>query len=174
MSSSNLANRLRENLKERALKKWGFVIYRCTYDSDEEWARLMQNLNARAREHLETYDGSDLLESLEFTIRDDKSVFDGVSIETCCDHFEAWVGSSEGRNSEQPDALLIPTGFDGQPRYTFFLHVDGDALDSVVRRAPQPPADDPEAVGYVNIVNAQWAPILTGEKEIDLDGNVID
>lgn len=174
MSSSNLATHLQANLKENNFTTWGFVIYRCTYSCSSDWARLLQNIHAHARSHLEIYDGLDLLSSFELTIRDDKAAFDGASIETCRDHFNAWVSSPSGRNSEQLDALPTATGFDGQPRYSFFLHVDSDALDSVVRRAPQPPADDMEGAGYVNIVDARWTPIVTGEKEVDLDGNVVD
>lgn len=33
--------------------KWGFVIYRCTYESDTDWARFMDLLNTRVRLNLE-------------------------------------------------------------------------------------------------------------------------
>lgn len=173
MASSNLANQLRKRLQEENYSKWGFVIYRCTYESDDDWARFVENLNARAQDHLEIYEGLDLLDSLELTVRDDRESFDGATIQKCRDHFVDWVGSAEGRNSEQPNTPAVPTGWDGQPRYTFFIHVDKDSLESVVRRAPQPPADDMEGTGYVNMMDSKWVPSSDEETEIDLDGNVV-
>jgi hypothetical protein len=42
------------------------------------------------------------------------------------------------------------------PRYSFCLHVDAEALDSVVHGAPQPPELDSSGVGWVALIDANW------------------
>ena len=44
---------VRETLQRNANLKWGFVIYRCTYDNDKNWARFVDHLNTRVRLNLE-------------------------------------------------------------------------------------------------------------------------
>lgn len=37
--------RISELLEVHPLKKWGFVVYRCTYGNDFAWARFMERLS---------------------------------------------------------------------------------------------------------------------------------
>ena len=78
-----------------------------------------------------------MLDSLAFTVRDDRLAFDSASIEQDRDHFVA---------------------------IHIFL-VDREASDSVVRQAPQLPADGIEGVGYVDIMDSFWAPTPPEENE---------
>ena len=59
--------------------KWGFVIYRCTYESDLDWARFMDLLNTRVRLNLEEEGGLDLLDRLDWSVQDDRDVLDNAS-----------------------------------------------------------------------------------------------
>ena len=59
--------------------KWGFVIYRCTYQSDSDWARFMDLLNTRVRLNLEEEGGLDLLDRLDWCVQDDREILDDAS-----------------------------------------------------------------------------------------------
>lgn len=68
------------NILERNLGlKWVFIIYRCTYESDSDWARFMGLLNTRVRLNLEEESNSDLLDRLDRCVQDDRDVLDGAS-----------------------------------------------------------------------------------------------
>lgn len=55
------------------MSKWGFIIYRCDYQSDDAWYEFMEGWAAMVREALQDYkDGDKLLQSLEFIVRDDR------------------------------------------------------------------------------------------------------
>ncbi|KJX96173.1 hypothetical protein TI39_contig785g00003, partial [Zymoseptoria brevis] len=72
---------------ERGLVKyghriWGFVIYRTTYNSDNEWAKCLQILRSTMAHVLEYYGGLDILEMNPFTVFDDQPLFANASTDT--------------------------------------------------------------------------------------------
>jgi hypothetical protein len=69
-------------LEEDHAAKWGFVVYRCTYANDGEWARFMDYLNTRTRLNLEDDGDDDLFERIDWQVQDDREKFDGVSTRT--------------------------------------------------------------------------------------------
>lgn len=46
----------------------GWVIYRCTYSSDRDWADLMSRLGFYIRESLQQRNGLDAIESLDYYV----------------------------------------------------------------------------------------------------------
>jgi hypothetical protein len=54
------------------------------------------------------------------------------------------------------------------------VHVDADVLDSVVNRAPQPPAYDARKIGYVNLVRLVHNESNGPEEEYDLEDDEED
>jgi hypothetical protein len=46
-------------------KEWGFVIYRCTYKSQEKWETFMSIMQELAKEFLKNEEDQDLWESLK-------------------------------------------------------------------------------------------------------------
>lgn len=105
----------------------------------------------------------DLAPSLEMTVRSDQSALDGASVDQVRDAFKAWIDSTEAEE-ERKDAPL-DWGGAAYPRYTYCVHVDADAVDSVVVRAPQPPMHDSrDKVGYVNLVRLDNRGILGGDE----------
>lgn len=40
-SRNNLTDRIKKALQEASLRTWGFPIYRCTYESDADWAEFL-------------------------------------------------------------------------------------------------------------------------------------
>ena len=70
--------RIREVLEWNADLRWGFVIYRCTYDDDDEWARFMEFLDTRVRLNLQDEDGEDLYERIDWAVQEDRESLDGA------------------------------------------------------------------------------------------------
>jgi hypothetical protein len=106
---------------------------------------------------------TDLAASLDMRVWSDRSALDGASVDRVRDAFKAWVDSTEAKE-ETKDAPLDWGGAD-YPRYTYCVHVDADAVDSVVRRAPQPPRFDGDKVGYVNLVRLDMRDITDGGED---------
>ena len=69
----------RSILKRSPGLEWGFVIYRCTYESYSDWARFMDLLNTRVRLNLEEESSLDLLDRLDWCVQDDRDVLNGAS-----------------------------------------------------------------------------------------------
>ena len=65
---------IREVLQRNPDLKWGFVIYRCTYDDDEKWARFMDHVNTRVRLNLEEEDegAGNLAERIDWDVQEDR------------------------------------------------------------------------------------------------------
>jgi hypothetical protein len=139
---------IRRTIHENKHTKWGLLIYRCDYTSNDAWARFVSNVRHEMDAGLEACKATDLRDSLEVTVQEDRATLDGATIDQVRNLFKEWVQSDEAKaeNNNEPYA-------DFQfPRYTYCVHVDADALDSVVNRAPQPPEFDMHQVAYVNLV----------------------
>ncbi|OAK96433.1 hypothetical protein IQ06DRAFT_351856 [Phaeosphaeriaceae sp. SRC1lsM3a] len=83
------------------------------------------------------------------TVKQDPNTLNGATVDQVRDLFGEWVKSGEARaeNNNTPDWKLFL-----YPRYTYCVYVDADAIDSVVRRAPQPPEFDSREIGYVTLI----------------------
>ena len=75
MASKDMV-RMRSLLEEDPTAKWGFVVYRCTYESDDEWARFMQYLNTCVKARLESSGDVDLFDRIDWQVQDDREQFD--------------------------------------------------------------------------------------------------
>lgn len=75
MASQDMV-RTRRLLEGDPAAKWGFIVYRCTYESDDEWARFMQYLNTRVRTGLEEAGDGDLFDRIDWQVQDDREQFD--------------------------------------------------------------------------------------------------
>lgn len=69
---------VREALHRNPDLKWGFVIYRCTYEDDAAWARFMEHLNTRVRLNLQEDGAEELFERIDWDVQDDRDVLDGA------------------------------------------------------------------------------------------------
>jgi hypothetical protein len=147
---------IRHWLYQYKLSKWGFLIYRCTYEDDKAWQRFMETLKELVHCRLERDDGLDLEESLELTVRDNRAELDGASVDQVRERFKAWVG--EDGKAEQQGADY----FNRTPRYVYCIHIDAAALDSVGGMSLNP---DYSSLCYVNIVDASWE--FDPEEEVD-------
>jgi hypothetical protein len=111
--------------------KWGFIIYRCDYQSDDAWKEFIDGWTAIVKQKLrESYKDSDkLLQTMELTVRDDRSL-DSASIEKVGMLHAAWAESDEIM-AEQMEAGR--TGTPSLARYSYCVHVDTASLNSCLK-----------------------------------------
>ncbi|PLB46181.1 hypothetical protein P170DRAFT_479102 [Aspergillus steynii IBT 23096] len=126
-------------LQDAKQNKWGWVIYRCTYDDDEGWARFKQIIQQRALECAATSDAPELADTLEWVFVEDRDTLDGASRHYLRSRFKAWA--KDAIESEDPNSESFNAG-SCNPRYSYFVQVDESSLKSVVYEAPQPPDHD--------------------------------
>ncbi|KAJ9149128.1 hypothetical protein NKR19_g5827 [Coniochaeta hoffmannii] len=119
-------------LEEDKLDHWGFVIYRCTYGSQEKWDKFLALAKQEARDYLERWGTGDLsvYDKMDWTVIEDAETLNGASILDATRKFDAWVkadGRAEMQHITSPD-----TWRSCAPRYQFFMYVDEESLESVV------------------------------------------
>lgn len=73
---------IRKYLDSRDQKKWGFVIFRCTYADDAAWNNFLQILNSNTQLCLEDDNEPEMLGRLDWVIIEDKEALDNASIDT--------------------------------------------------------------------------------------------
>lgn len=121
-----------QSIQETGFRKWGFRIYRCTYDDDDAWDRYMGNLENRLEKALKVT-GSDymLTPYHEWTIVEDREALDGAPKEEVRSRFREW---SEARSVERdgPGADHELIGLIGLvARFEACIMVDKECLDSM-------------------------------------------
>lgn len=147
--------KIQARLGEMRHVKWGFIFHRCTYSDESSWQRFMDIVRHRAELDIHETGGLDITSSLEISFCEDGSKFEGATMDQIRQHFENWVcDCRESILGEQGgDANACPSA-----RYIYPIHVDAEAMYSVVESAPQPPARDKDGIGYVNLINSYWRP----------------
>ncbi|OCK72872.1 hypothetical protein K432DRAFT_387656 [Lepidopterella palustris CBS 459.81] len=140
---------IRACIHDHMNKKWGFLIYRCDYSSDDAWAKFISTVQLQMREGLELLRATDLVPTLEMTVKEDRETLDGASVDQVREIFKSWVQGNEAKEELRDAPYPGPFQY---VRYTYCVHVDADALDSIVNRAPQLPKRDYKRIGYVNLV----------------------
>jgi hypothetical protein len=113
------------SLEECKLDHWGFVIYRCTYGSQEKWDKFIALAKQEAHDYLKHWGTGDLsvYDKMDWTVVEDAETLDGASILETTRKFQAWVKADEREETQ---------GNFGTPRYHYFVHVDEESLESVV------------------------------------------
>ncbi|TIA17486.1 hypothetical protein D6C83_08258 [Aureobasidium pullulans] len=154
-TESNKADKLERQLQEDNHKTWGWVIYRCTYSSDKDWMDFMSRLNFHIQESLKLHNGLDMMESLDHHVLEDRALFEAANPITVREHFRQWVQDAPQREQGGPAMR--------SQRYNFCVHVDEEALQSVIS-GPPPPADL-LGTGYVNLVCLEMLGGVRAESE---------
>lgn len=139
--------RIRREIQEYKLKKWDFLIYRCDYSDDAAWNKFLAIVQHEAEDGLKRQKAEDLLNTMEMTVKEDKTALDGATVEQVRGIFNEWVQIDEenAENNNMPYFWQLP-------RYAYCVRVDADAIGSVVRRAPQPPERDRDEIGYATLI----------------------
>ncbi|KAF2133084.1 hypothetical protein P153DRAFT_429072 [Dothidotthia symphoricarpi CBS 119687] len=110
--------------------KWGFVIYRCDYRNDESWKAFIDKWSDRVKQWLLHKNASHLVQTLEFTVKEDPAVLDGATVEDVQGLFTTWTTSEEA-TAEQRAAWDNNVG--NSARHYFCIHVDAQSLDGCLR-----------------------------------------
>jgi len=152
----NTADNIERSLQEDGNRRWGFVIYCCTYSSDADWDLFMACLQREARGALEMYCGLDMLDSLSMTVFADRELFDGASTSVIRQHFKQWAANSPQQEQEQGVESSGPLKTQSQ-RYRYCIQVDDEALQSVIEDEP---ATENGGIfeGFVNVIKKDWEP----------------
>ncbi|TID00245.1 hypothetical protein CH35J_006536 [Colletotrichum higginsianum] len=120
------------NMISTGIHKWGFVVYRCTYDDDELWNRYLAQLKSFCSANLLEKRRAELLEQyLDWVVIDDRATLDNASQPEVRKHFNQWV-------SEQNVPTLPVTAITNRspiqlPRFQYCLYVDKQCLDTVIQ-----------------------------------------
>lgn len=156
-SGMNDADELERLLDKDGFTTWGFVIYRCTYQSDSDWEKLMIRYHKRVEKYLQYYNCLDLLARFTPSVLEDRS-FESATVASLRNKFNEWaVSAVEEEQGIDPSHLWrLKNG-----RYRFFIMVDQEALDSILST----PDDDING-GFVRLVNAEWKPEELDEEEL--------
>jgi hypothetical protein len=153
----NDADNIERYLRDDSHRTWGFVIYRCTYESNEEWDEFMARLRFRIQDWLRHCNGLDMMDKLDLTVIEDRSLLDDASTSVVREHFKKWATTAP--QEEQG------TGPGKSQRYRYCIQVDAEVLESIVHDAKAPPAPDPDSEGYVNLIWKDWEPYGPGSRE---------
>lgn len=167
----NHADDIERGLQQAHHNTWGLVIYRCTYASDADWSEFMTRLRYQLHAALDYYNGLDLLDKFRLTVFEDKDTLDGASKSAVRDRFRAWtvdalVAEQGAEAAVSAAAIAAAKQHQGEgwweglgtpsPRFLFCMHVDEDALESVVRHARTPPLPEGYGPGFVNLIARDW------------------
>lgn len=158
----NTADHIERYLQTDGHRIWGFIIYRCTYDSDDEWNEFMERLRYRIRKTLTFYNAVDLMDSLGFTVIEDRKKLDDVEASVISEHFKTWAETAPllEQGIAQSESQVW-----GSQRYLYCIQVDAEVLESVVHWAEAPPAIDARSEGFVKIVSRYWEPYGAGDRD---------
>ncbi|KAK4450527.1 hypothetical protein QBC34DRAFT_379240 [Podospora aff. communis PSN243] len=106
--------------------KWGFLIYRTSYDDDAAWERCMQIINRSTWLGLNNENKLDLLPYVAFTPMENRSLYEGASKDQIRDHFKHWVATRsverDGPGADHPDLIELV------PRYRVCMYTDKEIL----------------------------------------------
>lgn len=75
MVSANESIRYRLNVEPGS--KWGFVVYRCTYESDDKWNKFMEYFNTLVRVDLERNEIGDCFSRLDWCVQENPA-YEGI------------------------------------------------------------------------------------------------
>lgn len=93
-TAHNNAVNIERYLQEDGHQIRGFVIYRCTYKSDADWAEFMKRLHEQTRRVLGYCNVVDMLDRLHVTVIEDRALFDNASTSAVREHFRHWAATA--------------------------------------------------------------------------------
>jgi hypothetical protein len=116
-------DRMDRHLKAMGHDKWGWVVYRCTYSSDDDWSEFMKKMKALSKEWFDFYFATEAMRKKHiWTFIDDRDRLENASKSDVRRMFKEWIYSPEAA-AEQPNAEG-PMSKVGTARYRFCMHVD--------------------------------------------------
>jgi len=129
---------------------WGLVVYRCDYESDEQWTQCLTTVRDAVDETFrESNSGDDLRDSMQLTVMNDKELYSRLSPVEVRSHFRQWRDQAIAREQGRParDADFF------SPRYAYCVQIDSGALHSVLLSQTSTAAQHGGDTGYANVVS---------------------
>ncbi|KAJ5766906.1 uncharacterized protein N7511_004522 [Penicillium nucicola] len=120
-----LPDQIDEELRGNGLRAWGFVIYRCTYQSQAAWDEFICRLLTNTYETLEEMEAPEILENFALTVIEDSGSLDGATTTTVRRHFQQWVENAVP--DEHGTSRILKSH-----RNQYCLQITQDVLDSVL------------------------------------------
>ncbi|KAI7784813.1 hypothetical protein LA080_009132 [Diaporthe eres] len=118
-------------MKTAGFHRWGFPIYRTTYDDDAAWQRYLEVLKFTARKYLVRQGGDVLLEQyMDWPVISDRATLDGASKADVRRHFKSWCAD---RSEERDGPGATEDGAGRLPRFKHCLYVDRKCLDTLAK-----------------------------------------
>lgn len=156
----------KRELESDGHKTWGLVIYRCTYKSDSDWSEFITSFKTHVTARLERSEQAYLLDSFVMTVFEDQSL-DGATPTLVRDKFKEWAKTAPRQEQDAEAGYAV--------RYAYCIHVDDEALDSIVQK-PDPLDIWDKHWGFVNLIQADWEPYdrFDGEEELEGEEEPID
>jgi hypothetical protein len=123
----NNADQIERYLREYDLHAWGFVIYRCTYQSNTAWDEFMCRLLANTKDTLDDEGGLDLLNNLALTVIEDPGKLDGATTAVIRHHFKQWVVTAVQQEQGTRQIRPVRPSFDLSPAVLHFFQAHDPA-----------------------------------------------
>ncbi|KAH6644554.1 hypothetical protein C7974DRAFT_383794 [Boeremia exigua] len=130
---------IRNRLEGEPGSKWGFVIFRCTYKSDDKWRLFMEYFKTMVQAKLAREELSDCFSHLDWSVQEDPG-YEGMQIDEIRTKFQQWIASGAERD-------------DGSARFMACLRVDEIDVDSVVQIDQPPETGDPRGWMSLDLVS---------------------
>jgi hypothetical protein len=140
---------IEEALGDRNLKTdapWGMALYRTAYGDEAAWRQILAQIKSDMERSVMGWD--EIRARHQLVIMDDRSQFDGATIDQVRSHFRTWSLEELKRNWRHPPmpedvVAKIEAGVPGEDddagvRYNFCLVVDDLCLESVERMKYSP------------------------------------
>ncbi|KAF4809548.1 hypothetical protein CGCTS75_v014752 [Colletotrichum tropicale] len=152
------------DLSREGIYRWGFYLYRITYDNQPLWERYISSLRQQAVDYIAGDSSSkrdEMQTTFQLSVIEDPESLDGASIQQVLTRFQSWANALPDEGDESQD---IPAN-DGRDyaRFNLCLYVDAECLSSLETSVP-----------FVKVVNAE-TPIPDSEEEYsDSDEDLTD
>ncbi|KAG8624002.1 hypothetical protein KVT40_008978 [Elsinoe batatas] len=165
----NVHAQLDARIQSTGHSKWGFVIYRCTYKSDEDWNKMMTKLEEKDAEpyHMAAFNLTQRLrDSLTYAVFEDADLEAGGWYNEYRQHPDIAVG--EPWKTEQPSESAGISA-----RYDICIWIDETSLKSILNEpenyvAPEPGTwtkEEEDLVGWVYALRYYKKPLPGAERE---------
>lgn len=144
-------------LKQHGHDFWGWMVYRCNYSADSEWAEFKEKLEADSRESFEFYNATEaMLKKHVWTFVEDRERLENATKSDVRRIFNEWVNSPEAA-AEQPNAKQR-SPVTHMSRYRYCIYVDQASLRSVLE----------DSDWHLILIDRSWVP---EEEEEPDEGN---
>ncbi|KAK2041574.1 hypothetical protein LZ31DRAFT_543944 [Colletotrichum somersetense] len=106
--------RTAHGMKRAGFHRWGFVIYRATYNDDTAWERYLKALKLTARRALADEGGDVLLEHyMDWPVIADQPTLDGASKADVRKHFNSWLPANQDKEDYDELSNVVAVVIDG-------------------------------------------------------------